>query len=243
MSDPSLRPAPLVDRARRRLESLEAAGVAGILFAVLFPLSALLVNDAPGVETTQAEVDGWYSDPDRRRSVVYGFSVAPFACIAFVWFVVVVRRRIGDREDRFLGTALLASAVLFVALFGVSVALVAANAVVVDAFDVALPSLEAHQLAQAMGRSLFFGFGIRFAGLFVLVLATMARRARALRLWVSPLGYLAGIAMLVSASFWPAVAAPLPLWLLLVSVMILIRAGRLRSTEADAGPGDEPTRP
>ncbi len=57
--------------------------------------------------------------------------VAPFAGIAFLWFLAVVRDRIGRNEDRFLSTVFLGSGLLFVAMFWASAAtaasLVAAN--------------------------------------------------------------------------------------------------------------------
>ena len=45
----------------------------------------------------------------------------PFAGIAFLWFIGVIRDRIGQHEDRFFATVLLGSGLLFVAMLFVVV--------------------------------------------------------------------------------------------------------------------------
>jgi hypothetical protein len=44
----------------------------------------------------------------------------PFAGIAFLWFVGVVRDRIGEAEDRFFATVFLGSGLLFVGMLFVA---------------------------------------------------------------------------------------------------------------------------
>jgi hypothetical protein len=62
---------------------------------------------------------GWLTDPDRRNAVRVALNLVPFAGIAFLWFVGVIRSRLGAQEDQFLATVLLGSGLLFVAcLFG-----------------------------------------------------------------------------------------------------------------------------
>ena len=43
-------------------------------------------------------------------------SLIPFAGIAFLWFIGVIRTRLGDREDKLFATVFLGSRLLFVAL-------------------------------------------------------------------------------------------------------------------------------
>ena len=49
-------------------------------------------------------------------------NLIPFAGIAFLWFVGVLRDRIGEREDRFFATVLLGSGLLFVAMLFIGAA-------------------------------------------------------------------------------------------------------------------------
>ena len=45
-----------------------------------------------------------------------GLYLVPFAGIAFLWFIGVVRDRIGEREDKFFATVFFGSGLLFVAM-------------------------------------------------------------------------------------------------------------------------------
>jgi MFS family permease len=68
----------------------------------------------------------WLADPHRRGMVVLALNLVPFAAIAFLWFIGVVRDRIGQREDRFFATVFLGSGLLFVAMLFVPSAVTAA---------------------------------------------------------------------------------------------------------------------
>jgi len=52
--------------------------------------------------------------------VLLGLGLVPFAGIAFLWFVGVVRDRIGEAEDRFFATVFLGSGLLFVGMLFVA---------------------------------------------------------------------------------------------------------------------------
>ena len=56
--------------------------------------------------------------------ILFGLGLVPFAGIAFLWFIGVVRDLIGDAEDRFFATVFLGSGILFVAIVFVLVNLV-----------------------------------------------------------------------------------------------------------------------
>jgi hypothetical protein len=57
--------------------------------------------------------------------VVVALNLVPFAGIAFLWFIGVVRDRIGEHEDRFFATVFLGSGLLFVAMLFVASAVTA----------------------------------------------------------------------------------------------------------------------
>ena len=56
------------------------------------------------------------TDGNRRSGVRSVVHLIPFAGIAFLWFMGVVRTRIGAREDRFLSTVFMGSGYLFLAM-------------------------------------------------------------------------------------------------------------------------------
>lgn len=100
----------------RRLTAPRAAAVAGILFAVLFAASLVLMRtglgDDPFVGTQ------WF---ERGASQVrIALVLMPFAGIAFLWFIGVVRDRLGEFEDRFFSTVFFGSGLLFLAMVFIS---------------------------------------------------------------------------------------------------------------------------
>jgi hypothetical protein len=97
-----------------------AAAVAGILFAVLLSLALALVRTAVPSDPTAAP--DWVTDGARRNAVVIALNLLPFAGIAFLWFIGVVRARVGAGEDRLFATVFLGSGLLFVAMLLVSAA-------------------------------------------------------------------------------------------------------------------------
>src|SRR5262245_25419605 len=105
------------------LRTPRAAAIAGIIFSVL--LIAALVLLRTSVPAHAAVPGAWLTNPQRRATVAIALNLIPFAGIAFLWFLGVVRDRIGQREDRFFATVFLGSGVLFVAMLFVASAVTA----------------------------------------------------------------------------------------------------------------------
>ena len=95
---------------RRELTTPRSAAIAGILFAVLLGTSLVVLKLSVPIQ--QEEAGQWLSDPDRRQIVRWALNLVPFAGIAFLWLIGVVRDRIGAFEDRFFSTVFLRSAML-----------------------------------------------------------------------------------------------------------------------------------
>src|SRR4051794_17131384 len=100
---------PVVDR---RLETPRAAGVAGLAFAVLFVVSIALLRNHPSGGSTAAEIRDFYLRRSSGSVALVGVYLAPFAGIAFLWFIAAIRNLIGDQEDRFFATVFLGSGLL-----------------------------------------------------------------------------------------------------------------------------------
>jgi hypothetical protein len=68
-----------------------AAAVAGIIFSVLFATSVILVEWAvpDGSDTAST----WAADSSKRHAVTVSLQLLPFAGIAFLWFIGVLRDR------------------------------------------------------------------------------------------------------------------------------------------------------
>jgi hypothetical protein len=80
-----------------------------VIFRVAFP-------------STPQEAGVWLSDETRKRAVLFALQVAPFAGIAFLWFIAVIRDRMGEKEDRFFASVFLGSGLLFIAMFFAAIA-------------------------------------------------------------------------------------------------------------------------
>ena len=115
---PAAQPVPAAPigplRAGSTLRTPRAAAVAGIIFSVL--LIAALVLLRISVPANPAVPGAWLTDSRHRAQVAIALNLVPFAGIAFLWFIGVLRDRIGDREDRFFATVFLGSGLLFVAM-------------------------------------------------------------------------------------------------------------------------------
>jgi len=84
----------------RRLRTPRAAAVAGILFALLLGISIVLIR----VSIPADPADGGEWLKERANTVALALSLVPFAGLAFLWFIGVVRDRIGRLEDRFFSS-------------------------------------------------------------------------------------------------------------------------------------------
>src|SRR5205814_2255272 len=70
---------------------------------------------SPAVACMMRGGSAWLYDPSRVVAVRCGIQVVPFAGIAFLWFIGVLRNRMGALEDQFFATVFLGSGLLFVA--------------------------------------------------------------------------------------------------------------------------------
>ena len=103
-------PAGAADRA---LRTPRAAAVAGIVFAVLFALSIGLMRLAIPEGIAGPGGTAWLQNGGGGVSLA--LTLVPFAGIAFLWFVGVIRNRLGRMEDQFFSTVFYGSGLLFLA--------------------------------------------------------------------------------------------------------------------------------
>ena len=87
----------------------KAAAIAGILFALLLIVVFALLRLS--VPADPHEPGSWL----RRDSeaVALALNLVPFAGIAFLWFIGVLRDRLGKAEDRFFATVFFGSGLLY----------------------------------------------------------------------------------------------------------------------------------
>jgi hypothetical protein len=198
---------------RERMRTPRAAGVAGIAFSLLLGgalvLARLAVPAAADANTT------WLTDSAKRRSVEIALGLVPFAGIAFLWFIGVIRDRMGAREDRFFATVFLGSGLLFIALLFVDVAITAGL--------LGAPSVNSDvwQFGHSV-MALLTSYALKMAAVFMISTATITLRTAFMPRWLGWLGYAIAAILLVGAGLVPWVELLFPTWTLLVSVHLLM---------------------
>jgi hypothetical protein len=207
-------------RGLAALRTPRAAGVAGVIFAVLFA-TALVITGIPAQGSGKSFAT-WYTGEGSTALVIAGLYLIPFAGIAFLWFIGVVRERVGEREDRLFSTVFLGSGLLFVAMMFTAYASATALALRIDAMgwsgQLDTGSL---QLVRAITYALLFVYSARTAGVFMIVTSTIALRTRSVPRWVAIVGYLIALVLLLSISAFELVILLFPLWVGLFSVWII----------------------
>jgi hypothetical protein len=111
---------PAATLTRARLRTPNAAAVAGILFSSLLIAAFWLVRNA--VPADPQELGSWLGT--NARSVALAMNLVPFAGIAFLWFIGVLRDRLGQLEDRFFATVFFGSGLLFLSMLFLSSAII-----------------------------------------------------------------------------------------------------------------------
>ena len=203
----------------RRLRTPRAAGIAGVVFAMLFGASLVLLHTALDPDPFTA-ID--WAGPAGER-VRLALTLMPFAGIAFLWFIGVVRDRLGAFEDRFFSTVALGSGLLFLAMVFVSMA-IAGGLLASARADL---TVDAEQGLTSFGRAMMLQisnvYALRMAGVFMLSLGTMWLRTGLMPRWLVSTTYLLALAMLVVVNLSLWVTLLFPTWVLVVSSYVLVR--------------------
>ena len=192
-----------------------AAAVAGIVFGVLLLTAMVMARLA----MSDTGYDTLLTDGDRRELIRVSLHLVPFAGIAFLWFIGVIREQLGPVEDRLFSTVFMGSGLLFLALLF-------SGAAISSSLILMLEQPNASADIWAYGRDTSHGlisvYAMRMAAVFTITVSTAGLRAAALPRWVSYLGYLVALALLVASADQQWIQLLFPAWVLLVSGGILL---------------------
>lgn len=224
-----------IEAGVKLLRAPRAAGVAGIAFSLLLAVAIVLFRIS--TPPNEAQPGTWLSDSGRRHTLVIGLSLIPFAGIAFLWFMGVVRDRIGDREDRFIATVFLGSGLLFVAMLFAGAAVAGAVVATAGASGGSPIRADLLETERRITEQLLEVYALRMAGVFVISTTTIAFRTGMLPRWLGVFGYASALILLVNSGRIHWVNLVFPLWALVLSIHILRVAPRVGpATPADTIP-------
>jgi hypothetical protein len=216
------------------LRTPRAAAIAGIVFSVLLSISLVLIRSTLPFNPTRS--GNVALDPSNLNDIVIAVNLIPFAGIAFLWFIGVVRDRIGPREDRFFATIFLGSGFLFVAMLFVSTAMAAGLLVTFQSAADNPVNVEVWRLGRNVTYTLVVTYAMRMAGVFIISTGSIALRTRFIPRWMALLGYIAALVLLLSSGLLPYVELLFPAWVFLVSVYtLLVVEHASESTSATTG--------
>ena len=149
----------------------------------------------------------------------------PFAGIAFLWFIGVVRDGFGRFEDKFFSTVFIGAGLTFLAMMfvaaGVGAGLEASNRIAGD--------VSAHTVVATFGQMVVLAiaktYALRMAAVFMISLATIWLKTGLMPRWLVIVTYLVALGLLFASdiSMWLTLA--FPIWVLVVSLLLLARAG------------------
>jgi hypothetical protein len=200
-----------------RLTTPRAAAVAGILFALLLGTSYALIRVS--IPADPADAGAWLEE--REGTVTLALSLIPFAGIAFLWFMGVIRDRLGHLEDQFFSTVFYGSGLLFLAMTFVSAALAGG----LLAGYAIMPEQLIASGTYTFGRAVMFRvtnvYAIRMAGVFMISLGTIWVRTHTMPRWLAFLTYGLALVLLLSIGYTLWVTLIFPGWVLIISVYIL----------------------
>jgi hypothetical protein len=202
----------------QKLKTPRAAALAGILFAVLLSSSVVLIRLSIPADPTDAGT--WLKE--RAGTVSLALSLLPFAGIAFLWFIGVVRDRLGHLEDQFFSTVFFGSGLLFLAMTFVSAALAGGVLATYALESNKLVDSGMYTLIRTVMYRITSVYAFRMAGVFMISLATIWVRTRVMPRWLAFLTYALALGLLLSISSSPWVTLIFPAWVFVVSAYILL---------------------
>jgi hypothetical protein len=209
----------------RPLSSPRAAALAGVAFAVLFTTSLVLMRMS--LPETVTSDTAWLDEGATTR-ISIALGLVPFAGIAFLWFMGVVRDRFKDTEDQLFSSVFIGSGLLFLAMVFVSSAIAGGIILSVQVSGETNSISDIVSFGRAVMLQVSNVYALRMAGVMLIALGTMWMRTGVMPRWLAIITYLVALVLLVvtSVSLW--VTLVFPAWVFCVSILILVQNFRRR---------------
>lgn len=200
-----------------QLKAPRAGAIAGIVFSILLITSLVLIRLS--VPDSPRDPGTWLAHS--AHPIRLALNLLPFAGIAFLWFLGVLRDRMGAKEDRFLTTVSLGSGLLFLAVTFASSAATGALIMAYEAAPGEVMGSGIYTFARTLTYELANVYALRMAGVFMFSTSTIAIRIGLYPRWMAFLGYALGLFLLLSIGRFGWATLVFPVWSLLISGYVL----------------------
>ena len=207
---------------RERLRSIESAAVAGVVYAVLTLVALILFRRLPDLALSDDAIAAWFNDTANHSTLVIALNLVSFASVAFLWFVAVIRRRIGEKEDRFFATVFLGAAILYLVTFVAGTVALAAPAVAASVFDGATVDQGTATLTIGTANAMLLIIGPRMQALVMFTTSTLVLRTGVMPRWLAYIGYATGVLLFLFPLVYQPMGIIFPLWVLVASITIAL---------------------
>jgi hypothetical protein len=203
---------------RQRLRTPRADAIAGIIFSCFFVTSLVLTWISIPTDPL-----GPASDViSHSRIISFALNLLPFAGIAFLWFVAVLRDRIGEFEDRFFATVFLGSGVLFIAMIFTVAAMAGGIIRSLGAGSESLIQAGTYTFGRTVINVLMNIYAMKMAGVFMITTSRISQKTCLFPRWMIFLSYAFALLLLLSVGAIQWIPLVFPLWVLMISIHILI---------------------
>ncbi len=199
------------------LRTPSAAAVAGLLFSFLLLAAFVLLRIA--VPADPQEPGAWLHTSS--GTVALAMNLMPFAGIAFLWFIGVLRDRLGQQEDRFFATVFFGSGLLFLGTLFVASATAGGILIAFAAKPEQLIGSATYHFARATVYAMMNIYVVKMACVFMITTSTIALYTAIAPRWLAILGYILAVLLLFGSSFVNWSFAVFPVWVFLLSISIL----------------------
>ena len=153
--------------------------------------------------------------------VALAINLVPFAGIAFLWFIGVLRDRLGELEDRFFATVFFGSGLLFLGMLFLATAVLGGVLITFTVKPEEMIGSATFQLARATIYTIVNVYMVKMAGVFMITTSTIALYTAIAPRWLAIFGYALALLLLFGSYYISWSFFIFPLWVFLLSVCIL----------------------
>ena len=202
---------------RKRLKTPNAAAIAGLLFSFLLIAAFALLRVSVPVDPQ--EPGSWLRTG--ANTVALAINLVPFAGIAFLWFIGVLRDRLGEPEDRFFATVFFGSGLLFLGMLFLACAIVGGLLISFSAKPEEMIDSATFHFARATVYALVNVYMVKMAGVFMITTSTIALYTGIAPRWLAIFGYALALLLLFGSYYMSWSFLIFPLWVFLLSTCVL----------------------